>query len=294
MYAPSDIANEALDAIGVDYTIGDIEEGNRFAQVCLRKYRPCVASLLKAAHWSFARQQAQMQILADRTGQYATNTNVILPWLFEYALPNDCVHARHVPWQMQPVTSGAPAGNYTSGNPNAPLMSGMAQMPVGYMRPARFMLARDPNFTAAPGAAYWDVQGVSPLGQTVVLTNVPQAYLIYTALVLTPSEWDTMFREAMVAYLASEIALPLTKDKKAGLAIRAQQIAIAKDKISEARAQSANENWNQVDLTPDWIRARSVGRGYGMGWSDSYGLEAGGLGTYGSGWADISLGGAAF
>jgi len=128
----------------------------------------------------------------------------------------------------------------------------------------------------------------------VVLTNVPQAYLIYTALVLTPSEWDTMFREAMVAYLASEIALPLTKDKKAGLAIRAQQIAIAKDKISEARAQSANENWNQVDLTPDWIRARSVGRGYGMGWSDSYGLEAGGLGTYGSGWADISLGGAAF
>jgi hypothetical protein len=134
------------------------------------------------------------------------------------------------------------------------------------------------------------------MGRTVVLTNVPNAILVYTSLVLTPSEWDPQFREAFVAYYASEIALPLSKDKKFGMQMRMQQAAIAKDKISEARARSANENWNVNSHIPDWIRARNAGGGAGYwGWGQEYGLEGGGgMGGFYGGWDSISLGGAAF
>lgn len=294
MFSPTDIANEALDAAGIDATLGNIEDGTREAQAISRKYRPLLAALLRAAHWSFARKTQLMQILADRTGQFIATTTVIPPWIYEYALPNDCVLPIYVPWQQGPLLSGTPAGNITPANSQLPLTSGQAQISIGYTRPARFLISRDVNFPPVMGADYEDVQGLSPMGRTVVLTNVPQASLVYTSLVLAPSEWDTQFREAYVAYLASEIAFPLHKDKKLGLEVRKMQAVIAAQKISEARAQSANEQWNVNSSIPDWIRARNVGRGYGSGWDQEYGLESGGLGICYGGWGSIDLGGAAF
>ena len=53
--------------------------------------------------------------------------------------------------------------------------------------------------------------------------------------------------------------MPLSKDKKFGLALRSQNIAIAKAKISEARVTNGNESWSSSDIAVDWMRARTSG-----------------------------------
>lgn len=276
----------------MDYTLGDIEDGTREASICLRKYRPCLATLLRTAHWSFARKQQPLQLLADATGATpGVSKNAITPWIYEYSYPNDCVRAIYVPWQASLLTIGAPPGNLQPPNSGLPLTSGQSTFTPGYFRPARFLLSRDVNFPPTPGQNWEDVQGLSPMGQTVVLTNVSNASLIYTSLVLTPSEWDSAFREAFVAYYSAEIALPLSKDKKFGRQIRIDQMAIAERKVSEARAQSANETTNINSSFPDWINVRNRGR------SSGYGLEGGdgGGGCFMGGWDSFgSLGGAVF
>jgi hypothetical protein len=258
---PTDVAQQALDAAGIDYTLGDIENGTREGQVILRAYRQCLMQLHRAVHWDMARKQAPLTLLADSTGQTSNvGTLVPTPWAYEYSYPTDCMKARFIPWQ--PFQSpGVPTGNIQT--PQTPLMGGMGQ-PFLYgqrVRPARFLVATDYNYPAPQGSQWWEVQGVSPQGRTVILTNVQNATLVYTCLQLYPNVWDAQFRAAFVAYLASEIALPLTKDKKFGLQMRAQNIAIAKEKITQARISDGNEGLFSSDISVDWMRTRNVGGG---------------------------------
>jgi hypothetical protein len=169
---------------------------------------------------------------------------------------------------------GAPQGNIVPPNNNLPLTSGMNGPFNGHrIRPARFLIANDPNYPPPQGTQSWEVQGVSPQGRTVILTNVPKAKAVYTFLCLYPSVWDSLFRAALVAFIASEIALPLSTDKKFGLEMRNIQIAIATKKILDARAADGNEGWPISDLRVDWLDARRTGHGFG-----SYGGE--GPGNY--------------
>jgi len=272
MFSPTDIANEALDAAGLEYTLGDLEDGNRYAQVCARRYRPCLAALLRSARWQFARKQQPLQFLGDTTGQYTSSTIVVPPWIYEYALPNDCVQAHYVP--QQPGTQMAPIPQGNIAIPSTPLTSATYTNNWAGRRlvPTRFLITRDVNYPPQPGSEWWEVQGQSPMGQTVVLSNVPCATLVYTSLVLYPNEWDVSFREAMVAYLASEIVLPLTKDKKLGMALRRDQIAIVKERVNQARISDGNEYWSVNDHTPEWISFRNVGNGRGwFGGGSGYG-----------------------
>lgn len=287
MSTPTDIANQALDAAGIEFTLGDIEEGTRPAQVILRAYGQCLRQLLRAAHWNFARKTAPLTLLADATGQTQNVGNLVpVPWIYSFAYPTDCVKARYVPWNMSQNTA-PPTGNIQIGQ--QPIMTGLAVQPQAgqRVRPARFCEAMDYNYLPAPPIDL-NTQGVSPQGRTVVLTNVANAQMIYTCLMLYPSNWDPMFRAGFVAYLASEIALPLSKDKKLGMALRSQQIAITKDKVMQARITDGNEGWFTTTHVPDWIRARRTGvGGYGFSpWGDG-GSEAGVLGY---GWDAISFG----
>jgi len=285
---PTSVANQALDAAGVDVTIGDLEEGTREAQVCLRAYRQCLQQLLRVAHWDFARKTAPLVLLADATGNtLSVGTVVPIPWIYEYEYPIDCMKARYVPWN--PVQStGTPPGNISIST-TVPLTTGFSSTAyIGQrVRPARFLVATDFNYPAQQGAVTWEVQGVSPQGRTVILTNVPNAQLVYTSLVLYPSVWDSLFRAAMVSYLAAEIALPLAKDKKLGLALRTQNMAIARQKVTEARVANGNEGWSNSDISVDWMRARNSGYGWrgqggdgdgpGVLWNswDSFGSDTG-------------------
>ena len=191
---------------------------------------------------------------------------MIAPWIYEYALPNDCVQAHFVPQTPGTQFGPVPPGNIAI--PNVPISPALPQNNWAGHRliPARFLIARDVNFPPQPGTQWWQVQGQSPMGQTVVLTNQPNAMLVYTSLVLYPNEFDVSFREAFVAYLASEIAMPLHKDKKLALAIRRDQIAIAKERVLQARISDGNEMFSSTSHIPDWLSFRNTGNGRGM-WS---------------------------
>ena len=262
MNLPADICNQALDAIGSEITLGDIADGSREAQVLLRAYGQCLRQLLRSANWNFSANTSPMTLLADAT---ATNGDVgsVVPngFLYEYAYPTDCVRAREVLF-----TTLAAA-------PGIPLMTNMASPCAGVSpRRARFLLAHDKNYPPDPGQITWEISGQSPIGRLVVLTNAPSALMKYTCFVPYPSMWDSLFRAAFVAYLAAEVALPLSKDKKFGMSIKRDQFQIAKQKVLEARAIDGNEQPMSSDIPVDWMRARASGGGMRNPWSGSQGF----------------------
>lgn len=282
---PTDVAQQAIDACGISVVLGDIEDGTKEAQVLLRAYGQCLRQLLRAAHWNFARFQSPMVLLADATGQTPdTPTNVIKPWVYEYEYPINCMKARFVPWAQQGVTSAIPPGNIVPPNNTAPLVTGIGNPVAGApLRPARWLEATDPNYPAPAGALTWEVQGVSPQGRTVILTNVKDAIIVYTALMNYPSNWDAQFRAAFVAYLAAEVAFALWSSKSKpefGMKVRDENMKIAAGKIMQARLTDGNEGWYNSDFVPDWMRARNVGGGERGAYSQQFGSLGGGPGIY--------------
>lgn len=281
-FSPTGVANQALDASGVDYTLGDIQSGVREAQVILRAYSECLRQLLRAAPWDFARKEAPLLLLADATGQTPNVGNFVGSgqFTYSYAYPSDCARIRYIPW-CPFLNPGAPQNNIQLSDSIAPLMTGLGQAPLNGHRiqPSRFLVTSDQN-NIPPGASN-DIQGISPLGRTVVLSNVQNARCVYTYDATFPNVWDHQFRAAMVAYLASEISMPLSKDKKFGLAMRDRNIAIAQEKIKQARVSDGNEMTASSDIDVDWMRTRITG---GRGWG-GYG-GGGDFGCWGgAGWA---------
>lgn len=220
-------------------------------------------------------------MLADATGQTAgVGTTVIAPWVYEYSYPINCMKARFLPANyLNPTVSG------NISLPTTPLTTGGAQPPYGYgMRliPAPFLISMDTNYPIDGNSNWMETQGSSPGGRVVILSNVNQANLVYTAFMPYPSVWDAQFRAAMVAFLAAEIALPLAKDKKFGLTMRDRNMAIAKERVMAARVTNGNESGFPMttDHMPDFMRIRSSGggaAGYG-------GSSCGPWGSGGYGW----------
>lgn len=280
--SPASIVNRVLDALGrSDIVIGELGEGTEGAKPALRAYEPALRQLLRAAHWDWCRTQKPMALLGDATGNTPNvSTSVQAPWLYAYAWPIDCVKARFVPWNSNPITPVTP-----------PLMTGLAQPALNgvRLRPAPFLIGTDDRYPLMLGApqSWTDIPdwaaGTAPTTRSIILTNVPPQpqtnaptvfpNLVYTGFIPYPSIWDPLFEEAFVNFLTQKLAMPLVKDKKLALAVQANSIKIAKDMISEARAVNANESGypQTTDHTPDWIRGRNRGGGnYAGGFGGGY------------------------
>ncbi len=290
----ADICNQALDRIGWAESIGDIEDGTDAAQVCLRFYGECLKQLLRAAHWNFSRKQAPLTLLADASGN-TPNVGTIVPlnFVYEYALPTDCAKFRFIPFGSQNQASDVPNANIVPPNAAAPLTTGQNnQPPGGPMRVAKFQISTDFNYPPVAGQDIWNVQGVSPQGRTVVLTNAKNAQGVYTAIMLYPSVWDSAFRAAMVDFLACEIAVGVwkKKDLKIGLAMRDEMGAQVRAKVLEARIRDGDEGMPNSDIRVDWMDGRRVG-GMWSPWGGAGGAGEGGWGpgVYGTSWEAISL-----
>lgn len=302
---PADIINRSLDYIGrSDITIGDIEEGTEAAKPALRAYGPARKQLLRAAHWNFARRQAQLTLLADATGNTAgVGTTVQAPWTYCYAFPTDCLKARFLPWNGIPT------------QPTTPLMTNTPNVlsPQAFI-PAPFIVALESNYpvvvttttgttysTWANVPAFWDTTGEGQTNRTVINTNVPpypQANsttifpsLVYTADVVYPSQWDSLFDQAMVSLLAARLALSLAKDQKFGLAVQRDAIASAKAAIADARATNGNEaGFPQTqDHIPDWIRIRAQSSWLGFGYTSNGSVYPSWYGWDSMSWPDGSV-----
>ena len=277
---PTAVVQQSLDEAGIDYLLGDIEDGTRPSQVLLRAYRQCLMQLLRAAMWTFARKETDLVLLADSTGQTPNVGTQVLGngFLYEYQYPIDSMRLRYIPANFI-SNPGAPPGNIVPPDPNAPIMPNLNQSPglSHRIRPARYVIANDPNYPPPQGTIDWTVQGVSPQGRVVILTNVQNAKAVYTYLALYPSLWDALFREALVAYIAAKVVLPLSKDKKAGMEMRKAQMEIARDKVMTARAIDGNETWSSSSVKVNWLDTRYIGAGWW--WGGMAGFEYGGAGS---------------
>lgn len=282
---PADIINQSFDAVAVDVVLGDLNDPTKEAQVSMRAYAQCRRQLLRAAHWDFARKTAPLFLLADASGATPNvGTLVPQPWLYEYAYPTDCLKVRFIPWNNFPQGTPAPPGNIAIAT--TPLTSVSSTPPFNNVktRRAKFVISTDYNYPVqiVPGTEWWETPGVSPTGRTVILTNVYNAQAIYTEDMIYPNMWDPQFRAALVAYIASEIALSLSKEKlPVKLQLRNEQIKIAKEKIAQARITDGNEGTYTNDISVDWMRIRYGGAGRGFNWGEGYG---GGPGGFGYGW----------
>jgi hypothetical protein len=287
---PTDCANLALDKAGIPIQLGDIEQGGSEANVCLRSYGECLRQLLRGAPWGFARRQTVLRLLADASGA-TPNVSTVVPggqaskFCYEYAYPTDCARIRYIPGN-QIAQPGIPAANIVPANNTLPLLATTPPIAPWGQRvvPTPFVLVNDPNFTSPPQSDASFQQGQSPLGNTTILSNVPNATMVFTFEAVYPSLWDQLFSGAMVAFLASEIALPLwTRRGKpdVGLKVQAAQITIAKSKVSEARIADGNEMTASSDIPVDWIRARRTGGG---AYAYSFPGSGGNYGCWGQGW----------
>src|ERR1019366_9538890 len=129
-YLPSDVANQALDAIMWPEVLGDLEDGSHEGAIILRAYRQCLMQLLRAAHWALARKTAPLVLLADSTGN-SPNVGTVVPnpWFYyEYEYPGDCAKVRFVPWNLSNQANLIPSNNIQI--PSTPLVAGIGQQPL--------------------------------------------------------------------------------------------------------------------------------------------------------------------
>lgn len=249
----TDVTNEALQNIGSQAFISSLTEDSTEAQAANVLFDPTLRMLLRTAHWNFARKQIIMSLIsaAQGTPENPPGTPPVppLPWLYEYAYPSDCLQARYVPALVQPTTTSPPLTT-------APNQS-FTPLPQNPSYGVKFLIASDTNaLTGTP--------------QTVVLTNMPKAQLVYTAYIANPDLWDSTFREAMMYSLSAKLINAIARNK----ALFDEMAALAQNVVNQARVSDGNEGVTSQDHLPDWMAVRGATGFIGypgytwMGWSN--------------------------
>lgn len=173
LQSPENIVNAALARIGRSERVGSIYEGTRVADAAIVQYGQTRDDLLRGGDWPFAQCAIMLTLLKSAPqGGYIppilwdATVNPPVPWLFEYAWPDDCLKVLSV----KPV-------------------------PV-------FV----PNFDPQPfGFSIWNDKAFAP-AQRVILSNVSSATCDYTGQVTDPTTMPTDFIEAFIAALAERLA----------------------------------------------------------------------------------------
>lgn len=239
MASETDVCNLALAHVGTRSTIAALTEDSNEARACRRFYPQARDETLEAAWWSFARRTATLTLLKSAPGTpefQGVVSNVwndsypAPPWLYEYAYPSDCVRARY----LIPVNTGVyPATPIFS----VPLETGVLVGGVAI----RFVTS----------------QGLDDNGNQirVILTNQPQALLVYTARTDDPNMWGAAYVMALSLVLGAYLVPSLSGDKK----LQANLFAAARDKIMDVAAGDGNEGLPVQDSMPDWMTVRGVG-----------------------------------
>lgn len=245
------IVNRALLEMGAQAQISSFTEGSTEANAASVLYEPTRDMLLRSAHWNFTRKQISLSQLKAfqingviQTGDAAPP----VPWQYEYTYPQDCLKARYlVPIQAYPTTTPPP----TTGSTPVPITGLPAPMNIP------FVIGTDTPVS-------------STTTQTVILTQLYQAQLVYTARIESPDLWDPSFQEAMVATLAAKFVNALARNAS----LFSQLTGVARDIVLQARVSDGDEVPTYQDNLPDWIRARGV-QSFAGGWTtyqwwDSY------------------------
>lgn len=230
------VVNQALDEIRARATVTSINpsDGSKAGDIASRHYQPRIDALSRSAHWNCLRFQATLTMLKAALGTpenpQGTNPTPPLPWLYEYAWPSTpfCLKPRFI----------VPPLNVVGG---VPIMTnaGIAQPSLAVKSAIPFQVSID---TDSNGNAI-----------KVILCNIAQAQLVYTARITDPDLWDPQFLDAAVMTLAAWFCEPITGSDK----LTVQKVQLATGMITQARIADGNEGPTSTDNLPDWIRVRS-------------------------------------
>lgn len=132
-----------------------------------------------------------------------------------------------------------------------------------YAAPVDCLLAREivrPH-TSMPAIRYRLENDVT--AGRVLLTDQPQATLLYTARITDPALFDVSFVGALTWALAAAVALPIGATET--MQRNAQQMAAYMLGLAQA-SDAAEDGVMVIDHEPDWIAARGAGRCDWQGW----------------------------
>jgi hypothetical protein len=164
---------------------------------------------------------------------------VPVPWVYEYLRPQDCVQVR----EILPLLPTQLINQSIFGIPNNGTVNGFGSLNTSPT--VKYILSADL---------------INGQNQQVILTNQPNAILVYTFAVTDPSFFDTDFVYAFAGRLAARISIALSGDK----ALTKMALEAANDLVNKAKARDGNEEIKTVNREADWIMAR------GFSWSYIY------------------------
>lgn len=224
MASAVDVCNMALAHLGAETLIASISppDGSAEAGYCATFY-PMARRLAMEAHsWSFAKTRATL----------AQVTNPSTVWAYAYALPSDIIDVVRV----------LSLSSYDAA---------VQQLNDDYLH--------------APGTAAWwssfyqltesasascDIEG------EVLLTNEPDAVMIYLRDVTDTSKWSPSFTVSVAQLLAGYLAGPIIKGVD-GMRIGQAWTASGQALLSKSATTDANASSERAEFIPQSIRARA-------------------------------------
>jgi hypothetical protein len=242
-----DIANRSLLSVGARTQITDFPPGDSSveASAIAVLWQPTFEALGRAARWNALRKQDTLSLLAAAKGTPENEYGLTLPlppqpWLYSYAYPTDCLSMQYIVPTF-PDTSGSSPPPTTINNSAGTWLPGAGGQ-------IKYVVSTSK-----------DAQGNSNI---VILCNQRLAQAVYTCNQSNPQLWDSMFQAAMVASLAAFLVPALTLS----FPLMQMSIASAEKMIIQARTADGNEGVTTMDHLPDWMRARTGGTGFGLGY----------------------------
>ncbi len=207
MSSPVDVANYALDTIGISESISDFSDRTTLARVCSRWFDQCREEVLRDFPWGFATRVMPLALVADMTAP---------GWSFVYQYPTDAVRLLSVGEQYG---------------------TGGMQIGVGGMRYSPW----SDEYGATAYRAPWEIRLNNDNASRVIVTSIQNAWAEYVAKVENVGVWPPDAIAALYHRLAAAIGGPLKAD--ANLVRGAQQTY--EFMRARAAANSQNEARNQ-------------------------------------------------
>jgi len=218
-----DICNIALSHIGAEGQVASIDppDGSVEAGLCARFYPIARKEMLEDQAWSFARRRVVLTAVDNPSGV----------WAYAYAAPSGIINALRV-LRLKYINDASllwPAGSYLTYNFD--------------------WQAVDELFTER-GSALFEIE------DGVLLTNEPEATLLYTVDVTDPTKFSAKFTSALGMCLASYLAGPIIKGAD-GMTIGTKWRQAAYNMSASAAASNANSANEVATHVAEHIRARS-------------------------------------
>lgn len=180
MASPIQVCNLALSRIGIDQLIEDFNDPNTRARACNFHYPLAFEQCLQDFPWNFAQKVVQLALVNDVT---------VPGYPYAYRYPVDCLRA-HI------LTDEG--GNRSVSRANL------------------FRDVWDYDAAGAPMRAWPYLVMADPLtpGSRIIATDLPLAYLWYTAEVSDINQTTALFQDALAWKVATEISLVLRADTR--------------------------------------------------------------------------------